>query len=66
MGIKERLDDAEALWSLVHTEGAFLLALLSVAALSKQEHPKLADGYRIKWLEPLPGAQLRTLKVALS
>jgi hypothetical protein len=39
--LQERVDDARLLWDARRREGAFLMALLAVAARARQEHPRL-------------------------
>ncbi len=43
-GIKSRINDAIFLWDNERKESAFLLAVVSVAALSKQRYPYDKDG----------------------
>jgi hypothetical protein len=38
--IRDRIDDARLLWEAGRREGAFLMALVAVAARARQEHPK--------------------------
>ncbi|MGO9318852.1 MAG: hypothetical protein ACLPXT_15400 [Terracidiphilus sp.] len=44
MSIKSRLDDAEVLWKSGRLEGAFVLALIAVAATSRRAFPSQKDG----------------------
>jgi hypothetical protein len=43
MSIRNRIEDAEFLWQHGRLEGAFLLALVAVAATSKRLHPNDGD-----------------------
>lgn len=42
-GIRARTEDARLLWSAGRREGAFLLALVAVAARARQDHPRTGD-----------------------
>src|SRR5438105_1239364 len=46
--IRERVIDARMLWDADRREGAFLLALVSVAVRAKLEHPEI-NGDRAKY-----------------
>jgi hypothetical protein len=48
--IRERVRDARMLWEADRREGAFLLALVSVAVRAKLEHPEM-DGDRARFEE---------------
>lgn len=39
-GVQERVEDAQLLWVADRREGAFLLALVAVAARARQDHPQ--------------------------
>lgn len=39
-GIRERVVDAQLLWESKRVEGAFLLALVAVAARARRDHPR--------------------------
>ena len=41
-GLQERIDDARFLWRSGRREGAFLLALVAIAARARLEHPSIA------------------------
>ena len=43
MGIRSRVDDALFLWNHNHVEGAFLSALIAVAATSRRQFPNHSD-----------------------
>ncbi len=47
-GIKRRIEDAIFLWDNGRKESAFLLALVSVAAISKLRYSKMKDGEAFK------------------
>ena len=40
MSIKNRLEDAQLLWSAGHKEGAFVMVLIAVAATARKRYPK--------------------------
>jgi hypothetical protein len=48
MGIRERVEDAMILWKSGRREGAFLLALVSVAATARREQPSEGDRVRFE------------------
>lgn len=48
--IRDRIEDARQLWEAGRKEGAFLIALLAVAARARQEHPRpVRDSDAFEW-----------------
>ena len=46
-GIRNRIDDAKLLWESGRLDGAFLNALIAVAATARERYPKLKDGEKV-------------------